>query len=223
MDGDLRFLSHHDCMRAVERLAVRGRLPLRYSQGFNPRPILSVVFPRPVGVAARQDLLVLSVDEPIRADDLLGRLNAHAPRGMRFERAKPLEGKGPRPLRARYEMELDPPRLCAVQQRIDELRRQPCWQVERMQTARRAKGPKARIIDVRPLVGELQLDGSTLRVVLVRRGDMWARPAEVLRLLGMDERADLARLVRTRIECEFPPPSSAPAPGSAQNEIPRRE
>ena len=223
MDGDLRFLSHHDCMRVVARLAVRAQLPLRYSQGFNPRPILSVVLPRPVSVAARQDLLVLSLDEPILADDLLGRLNAHAPRGMRFAQARPLEGKAPRPFRALYEMELDPPRLGALQQRIDQLRRQPSWQSERTTTPSRGGRPKSRMIDLQPLISDLQLDGSTLRFVLVRCGDMWARPAEVLRLLGLDERVDLARMVRTRVECEAPPGSPAPNPENTQNEIPDRE
>jgi uncharacterized protein (DUF2344 family) len=42
VEGDLRFLSHHDCLRAMERLAARARLPVRYTQGFNPRIKMSI-------------------------------------------------------------------------------------------------------------------------------------------------------------------------------------
>ena len=65
VEGDVRFLSHLDVLRAIERIAARAGLPLRYSRGFNPRPKFSVPHPRPVGVAARRDLLVLSLDRDL--------------------------------------------------------------------------------------------------------------------------------------------------------------
>ena len=71
VEGDLRFLSHHDMMRAMERLVCRAKLPLKYTQGFNPRPVLSLSLPRPVGVASRAELLVVTLEEDLDEQVLL--------------------------------------------------------------------------------------------------------------------------------------------------------
>ena len=95
----MRFLSHHETVHALELAAARAAVPLRYTQGFNPHPILSLAAPRPVGVSSRDELLVMSLDAPVPPADLLAALAAQVPEGVRFLRAEPLESRGyPRPL-----------------------------------------------------------------------------------------------------------------------------
>ncbi|GAF87148.1 unnamed protein product, partial [marine sediment metagenome] len=53
VDGDLRFISHHDMLRLFARSLARAALPVRFSEGFNPHPRLSIPLPRPVGVASQ--------------------------------------------------------------------------------------------------------------------------------------------------------------------------
>ena len=208
VNGDLRFLSHHDCMCVVERAATRADLPLRYSQGFNPRPLISFPCARPVGVATRDDMIVVSLDQPIEAEDLPAKLNEHAPHGMRFGKARALVAKGtPHPRSIDYRLDLRDTQVDAVGQKLAGLQREKSWPVERaVKTKRqRRKGTTTtRIIDIKDLVTSLKLDGSELSMTLAPRGDVWARPGEVLRLLGLDGRADLARLVRVAVEYEFP-------------------
>ena len=204
IQGDLRFLSHHDTMRTIERIAARTELPLHYSQGFNPRPVISLTMPRPVGVAACGDLLVLGLDEPIEADLLLRRLNDEAPRGMRFERATPLSGrKGPTIARAEYELDLPESQIPPVQERLTQLRACTDWPTERMIPSKRNRrtAETYKRIDLRPLVGRIDLEGRTLRFTLVGISGLWARPAELLGLLGLDRQGDLARTVRTHLQC----------------------
>ena len=204
VEGDLRFASHHDLMRVIERTASRANLPLRYTQGFNPRPKLSLVCPRPVGITTRDDLLVLSLDSPIEIDDLTARLNDCAPKGMRFARARKLEGShSPRPLTARYELTVRSEMVPPLQERIAELLHMQRWDVERVVRSRRAKTTTAKTIDLRGLVADLNLTGGRLCMTLVPQGDRWARPAEVLQLVALDPRADLARMVRTEVEYEM--------------------
>ena len=105
IEGDLRFLSHHDMMRTAERTARRSDLPLHYSQGYNPRPVLSLACPRPVGVASRDELLVLVLDEDVAERDLRSRLEASSPLGMRVLEARPLEGK-PRVVSQEFQLSL---------------------------------------------------------------------------------------------------------------------
>jgi radical SAM-linked protein len=82
--GDLRFASHHDMMRVVERTLLRAKLPLKYSQGFSPRAIMSLAFPRPVGVATKSDLLVLSLESAILRQELIDITNHCCPKGLTF-------------------------------------------------------------------------------------------------------------------------------------------
>lgn len=202
--GDLRFLSHHDTMRAIKRTAARAQLPLRYSRGFNPRPAMSLVCPRPVGVATQADLLVMTLDSPIAADDLLRRMNDRAPAGMHLLRAELLTStKAPRPGQTLYELPLAGRQTETVRQRLEQLAGAESWPVERVGSPKQArKAMKTRYIDLKPLVAEIKLARSILRMTLKAKGDLWARPGEVLRLLGLDERADLAATVRTAIELE---------------------
>ena len=48
--GSLRWLSHHDLMRAFERMLRRAALPFRRTQGFHPHPRLVFALSLPLGV-----------------------------------------------------------------------------------------------------------------------------------------------------------------------------
>ncbi|MCE5327332.1 MAG: TIGR03936 family radical SAM-associated protein [Planctomycetaceae bacterium] len=243
IEGDLRFISHHDCMRAVERVAARAQLPVRSTQGFNPRPIFSLALPRPVAVATRADLMVLTLDEPVEPDDLTARLNAAAPLGMHFDRPRPLQGKAcPQPQRIHYELDLGGmgvspmhekqspehgrdahatprERVEAVTAKITALQTADSWPVQRKVSVKHGRGWRETTIDLKPLVGRLELADSTLLMTLQPAGALWPRPGEVLELLGLDGRIDLANLVRTDVEFNFGPP---PAPSASSGDEDRR-
>jgi len=57
--GSLRFLSHAETVKVFQRACVRAGIKVRHSQGFNPRPKLSLPLPRSVGVESDDDLLCL--------------------------------------------------------------------------------------------------------------------------------------------------------------------
>jgi radical SAM-linked protein len=59
--GLLRFLSHAQTLNVFQRACVRAGLQIRYSQGFNPRPRLSLPLPRPVGVASDDEMLCIQI------------------------------------------------------------------------------------------------------------------------------------------------------------------
>ena len=61
MAGSLRFLSHAETLNFFQRACVRAGIGIQYSQGFNPRPKLSLPLPRPVGVESDDELLRLRV------------------------------------------------------------------------------------------------------------------------------------------------------------------
>ena len=62
LSGSLRFLSHAEMLKVFQRACVRAGIKIQYSQGFNPRPKLSLPLPRSVGVETDDDLLCLRVN-----------------------------------------------------------------------------------------------------------------------------------------------------------------
>ncbi len=217
IEGDLRFLSHRDCARLIERAAIRARLPAAYTRGFNPHPIISLPCPRPVGVAARDDLAVLELTGPIGPDEIVRRMNRQVPRGMTLTRAAVLERRRPpRPRRVRYEWPVPPDRIEALRRKLREFLLAERWPVERRTPPKRRGQPtRLRTVDLKVLVERIALDADTLCWTLAPAGDLWARPAEVLDALGLDGQVDLAAVVRADVDYGLPeaPASDRDPPG----------
>jgi radical SAM-linked protein len=205
--GDLRFASHHDTMRAVQRTMARANLPVHYSQGFNPRPVFSLAAPRPVGVASECDLLVVALDEdgqgPLDGETICARLNGAAVRGMRFVEAslRPKGAAAPQPDRMQYRLPLRDRQAEGLRERIEQLNRQDEWLHRRgtHRSAGRRRGKKPRTVDIKPLVKDLTVEPDRLTLTLAPAQQRWAKPAEILDTLGLDPQGDLARLVRTDV------------------------
>ena len=201
MEGDLRFLSHLDCVRAIQRIALRAKIPLRFSQGFNPRPLIWLACPRPVGVATRDDLVALSLDEPVQGRELQRRMNQHAPRGMSFGSARLLQDKRtPRPRRISYELSLDEETAAAAARRLGELDQRASWPVERIKPPQKhRKRPSSRQIDLKEMIESIELDGGAIRWSARPKADTWPRVDEIIRLAGLDDPACVAGVVRTAV------------------------
>jgi radical SAM-linked protein len=188
--------------RVMERTATRARVPLRYSQGYNPRPQVALLCPRPVAVSACEDPLLLRTDEPIKGDILRDGLNARAPSGLEFVRVDQQVGRRtPLPVRMRYACPVaDEP---TTRRRLAHLRARRAWPVERLVSVKgRRRGRIRRTVDLRQLVEDVDVHDGRLRWTAVRAGDLWARPGEVLRVAGLEEQPALASVVRTRVELD---------------------
>src|ERR1700754_3794521 len=68
--GPLRFTSHRDFARAIERAIHRARVPIAYSQGFTPHPKISFASAAPTGVASEAEYLDLGLRERIPPTEL---------------------------------------------------------------------------------------------------------------------------------------------------------
>ena len=83
ISGPLRYLSHHETVAMFHRVVVRAEVGLCFSQGFNPRPVLSLPLPRSVGVDSDGDLLCLSVldQEQVGEAGLREKISGQLPEG----------------------------------------------------------------------------------------------------------------------------------------------
>jgi radical SAM-linked protein len=80
--GRMRFASHRDVARAVERGVRRAGLPVAYSAGFTPHPKISYAGAAPTGTASEAEYLEISLTEACAASDVRDRLDAALPDGI---------------------------------------------------------------------------------------------------------------------------------------------
>jgi radical SAM-linked protein len=80
--GRMRFASHLDIARAVERGVRKAGLPIAYSAGFTPHPKISYAGAVATGVASEAEYLELTFTSPCRPEDVRARLDAALPDGI---------------------------------------------------------------------------------------------------------------------------------------------
>ena len=74
--GKAVYISHLDLMRLFQRAFKRAGLPLTHTQGFNPRPSVSIALPLSLGVESVCELLDFDLEgEKISNEEILSRLN----------------------------------------------------------------------------------------------------------------------------------------------------
>ncbi len=78
----MRFASHRDVARAVERGVRKAALPIAYSAGFTPHPKISYAGAAPTGTASEAEYLELSLTEARVVADVRDRLDAALPDGI---------------------------------------------------------------------------------------------------------------------------------------------
>lgn len=82
--GDAIYISHLDLMRVFQRAFKRAGLPLTHTQGYNPRPSVSIALPLSVGVESQCELLDFDLySEKISNEEIMTRLNAALVAGIR--------------------------------------------------------------------------------------------------------------------------------------------
>ncbi len=88
------FVSHLDVQRLFQRAFRRAKLPLAYSQGFNPHPLLSFATALSVGVTSRCEYLDVILTEHIAPEEFKNRVEKALPKGIRIVEAFDLGDSG---------------------------------------------------------------------------------------------------------------------------------
>ncbi len=198
--GPLAFLSVLELGKVWERSLRRAGAPLRYSQGFNPRPKIQFALPLPTGCGGEAEWLDLWLDESWEPARLQAALEGCLPTGLRVRvvetvpEAEP--GLAERVIAAEYTLWLHTISASDVQAAIATL-----LATERVLRPRRGKY-RGQDYDLRPLIESLELTpapapwvGLALRGTALPRAT--GRPDEVVDALGLA--AYLQRCTRQRI------------------------
>jgi len=83
-ESEIKFLSHLDLMRTIQRVIRRAKLPIEYSKGFNPHMSISIAQPLSVGVYSTGEYLDAVFIEAIDENEILKTLNENTVGGVKF-------------------------------------------------------------------------------------------------------------------------------------------
>ena len=201
--GMARHLSHAELMRVFERACVRARLPLRFSQGFNPHPRMSLPLPKAVGLESEGDLLCLQLWTSLAVEEsedleawrqqVLIQLQQQCPRGIQLTGIRTTAPKVKwHPQAATYVLTLAPGvDLEGLTERIASFLQTDQWPMER--TIQR----RSKTLDARSFVRTIQLKPPSVWVEVEIRPSGSLRVNEILALLELD-REHLAAPIRRR-------------------------
>jgi len=185
----LKYISHLDLARTWERVFRRARLPVAYSQGFNPRPRYQIAAALPVGVTGREELLDLWLLEALVPEDVLEQLQPVLPRGLEALDAAEVDLRAPSlqsQLRAAsYRV------VVSSQETVESIdaRVQALMALPSVPRQRHHKG-KWQTYDLRPLIQNVDVEpgqeGEQLLLMRLQASPQGAgRPDEVLDVLGL--------------------------------------
>jgi radical SAM family uncharacterized protein/radical SAM-linked protein len=207
--GRLRFLGHLDLYRLLTRALRRARVPVVYSEGFNPRPKVAFGPALPVGAASEGEYLDFESHEAIGIEGLADALNDVLPQGVRITAVAALE-RGAKSLgesigAARYRVSA--PALASRLAAAGDFR-SSTLEVER--------NGKARTFDLRTELLELEVAGpDVIRLTLAARSQGASiRPDEVL-ACALSEPGARLQVVREELLVQSGGAWAAPLPGSA--------
>lgn len=93
--GQAKYFGHLELVRIFLRAISRAGIPIKFSEGFHPKPKISFEDPLPVGLESLNENFYLSLRGDVKPQSIIGRLNKHLPKGLkvlnsRFTLRKPV-------------------------------------------------------------------------------------------------------------------------------------
>lgn len=80
--GRAVYISHLDLMRTITRAFLRAECRLKYSEGFNPHPNISIALPLSVGCESVCEIMDFKMLEDMPCDEIKSRLSTQMPEGI---------------------------------------------------------------------------------------------------------------------------------------------
>lgn len=165
---DLSFISHLDIQRTLHRAFRRADIPLAYSEGFNPHPLLSFAAATATGTASEAEWFEVKLFQDMQPDEFVTRVNRHMPVGLRLLKASVVPdnaGKLTTMVRAaEYRVRLQADEILSVgkvQKAINEL------MAGEIIVEKRTKGG-LKMVDIRPQVISVGVEGVAEQKVILR-------------------------------------------------------
>ncbi|MBE5771050.1 MAG: DUF2344 domain-containing protein [Clostridia bacterium] len=193
----LRHIGHLDLMRAMQRALRRSGLPLCYSKGFNPHILLNFAAPLSVGMPGKKEIMEVPLEKEISTQEFLEKLSAALPVDLPCLLAIPHDDRHAAPMAqltaAVYEAKME-----NVPDGLAEAVEKFLAQKEIPAIRKTKSGMKP--CDIRPMIYDLKLTGSTLSMTLALCEKATCKPDLLLSSLFEFAGMDRPRMLITRVQ-----------------------
>jgi radical SAM-linked protein len=206
--GALRFVSHAEMLKVFQRACARAGLKVQHSQGFNPHPRLSLPLPRPVGIESDDELLCIQMNGDLNESEIKTRLSEQLPEGYELLSVSLAKTKRAiQPRSATYIVPVQPKWIDdKLRARIDSTLASENLIIERritsteMSSRAQSRESKIKMLDVRPFLESIELDGNNIIVKCEITPAGSIRVDEILELLEIDIEKLTAPVKRTNVQ-----------------------
>jgi radical SAM family uncharacterized protein/radical SAM-linked protein len=172
-----KYFGHLELVNIFLRAIKRAGIPVKYSQGFHPKPKIAFDDPLPIGIESRQEHFTLTAADFVKPDAVMQGLNAHLPEGLSIHacRLAPLKTRANTTRASAYQVSLSG---CDFEkEKLEAFISSSDATVTR--TNRKGKLKK---INLKDMVVNIELsDSKHLQMTLKSEPGKSVRPAEVLR------------------------------------------
>lgn len=195
-DGPLRFVSHNDMMRCWDRLVRRSGLPIRYTQGFHPKPKLSSPLALGVGTIGYEEILELELTESVEPAQVHQLLTEKTVEGLTILSVSLHPSKERTEVVAVEYICPVPPdvQIESIRQSIQTVLASDQWTVVRTHPTK-----PARKVDLRPLLRDIHVDDDKVVLQVGVVEGRTARAEELIGLLGLENHQPPVILTRSRV------------------------
>lgn len=195
--GGLRFLSHLELLKVIYRALTRTGLPLRFSEGFHPKPKVMFGPPLPVGVESEDEELDVYLDQAREPSEIFAKLSKECPKGVDVYEVVAVDHDAPslqgERIAARFAVDVSPLGVLpgSLEHAIANFEKVTTL------TFSQDRHGDARTIDLKAVVSDMSFVGQTLSFTC-RTDVATARPDEVVAtLLAID--IEVARRARMKL------------------------
>lgn len=178
----LRFISHLDLQRFFQRALNRTGLPIAWTQGFNPHPILSFGSALALGWTSEYEILDVKLSAPMGRKRTEDAMRAALPVDLPVLEVRMVDDRHPAPMAmvraSDYEITLSGETAAATLDAAEEFLRR-----ESVMAMRKTKSGE-REVDIRPMALSLEREGDVLSARLMLTEKDTLKPDLLVRALA---------------------------------------
>ena len=202
--GRIKYVSHLDMFRLMQRAVRRADIPLWYTEGFNPHPYISFLLALSLGIEGLKEPVDIRIVGEMSCEEIKERLNAVMPEGMRVEEVYLPFNKPAEIAWGTYEVTLD--KSCASEQELFEALTSGKLTCEK---SGKSGGKKiVKTVNVSEHIKSFEIDGSgdtlSLRVTLPAGSVFNLNPVQLMQAVEgyLGKSVPVSKAVRTGLLCE---------------------
>ncbi len=91
----LKYIGHLDLLRLFQRTINKTEIDIKYSQGFNPHPRISIASPLSLGIESMEEYVDIELNTEMPVEEFIDRMNRALPKGIEILRGKYIDTKKP--------------------------------------------------------------------------------------------------------------------------------